>query len=154
MQTPLADIMQNSTPTSPNPSPTEPSSPPSPPCSRPFVTGLPRNHQRRPSRRPLRHPQRHPRALPAQRKHALGSTPAIPSSPTLTTPRPQHLLRHLYRRPHRTPRRRHPTRRRPLAEHITRLIKESQNCACNDLSTKLTTLLDSLQFGMSQDDRD
>jgi sigma-B regulation protein RsbU (phosphoserine phosphatase) len=41
----------------------------------------------------------------------------------------------------------------PLAEHITRLIKDSQNCSCNDLSTKLTTLLDSLQFGMSQDDR-
>ncbi len=41
----------------------------------------------------------------------------------------------------------------PLADHIVRLIKESQNCTCNDLSTKLTTLLDSLQFGMSQDDR-
>ncbi len=41
----------------------------------------------------------------------------------------------------------------PLADHITRIIKESANCTCNNLSTQLTTLLDSLQFGMSQDDR-
>jgi phosphoserine phosphatase RsbU/P len=41
----------------------------------------------------------------------------------------------------------------PLAQHITRLIQQSPTCTCDQLSTNLTTLLDSLQFGMSQDDR-
>jgi pSer/pThr/pTyr-binding forkhead associated (FHA) protein len=40
-----------------------------------------------------------------------------------------------------------------LAEHVVRLIKETPGSACADVSAKLTTLLDSLQWGMSQDDR-
>ncbi|HUO09200.1 MAG TPA: SpoIIE family protein phosphatase [Phycisphaerae bacterium] len=40
-----------------------------------------------------------------------------------------------------------------LATQVTRLITESPNCSCLDVSGRLTALLDSLQFGMSQDDR-